>query len=88
MSRDIEKGRDLISEIARERGTTDPIPRPAGAPTVAGSGWWLELPTYVCSLIDEQGNERAREYINWIFDQESSWDAFDKLHARCPEEPE
>lgn len=83
VSHDIGKGRALVREVALSRELPDPGPCAENnyrAP--AGSGWWLELPNYVCSLIDEQGIDAAREYVNWTFDQHSSQDAFDKLQAR------
>lgn len=77
----IKEARQLIAAEAERRGEVPPSPTSG-----AGSGWWIELPRYVAILIGEQGMERAAEYVAWVFDQETSADAFDKIMALNPDE--
>jgi len=73
---------ELIRAEALRRGETPP-----SHGSGHGSGWWIELPRYVASIVREHGVEKAAAYVEWVFDvgSEGIDDAFDRDYGLSPD---
>ncbi len=84
-----KQAKELISAEAIRRGQRTPFERGSNGCIGGceyGSGWFIEFPRYVATLIGERGVEAAAEYVKWTFDEGSCKDAGDQIMKANPDE--